>query len=39
VLGGKGNCFKNPLPIGGPAKVVMRATGGSGMAIGQLYSK
>lgn len=39
VLGGKGNCFKNPLPVGGPAKVVMKATGGSGMAIGQLYSK
>ena len=39
ILGGKGSCFKNPLPIGGPAKLVMKATGGSGMAIGQLYSK
>jgi hypothetical protein len=39
VLGGRGNCFKNPLPIGGPAKVVMTATGGAGLAMAQLYSK
>ncbi|MEZ4440391.1 MAG: hypothetical protein R3B72_14945 [Polyangiaceae bacterium] len=39
VLGGKGQCFKNPLPVGGPAKVVMTATGGAGLAMGQIYSK
>jgi len=39
TLGGGGNCFKNPLPIGGPAKVVLRATGGSGIAVGQIFSK
>jgi hypothetical protein len=39
VLGGGGNCFKNPLPIGGPAKVVMTATGGSGVAMAQIFSK
>jgi hypothetical protein len=40
VLGGKsGGCFKNPLPIGGPAKVVLRATRGAGMAAAQVYVK
>jgi hypothetical protein len=39
VLGGRGNCFKNPLPVGGPAKVVMTATGGAGIAMAQVYSK
>jgi hypothetical protein len=39
VLGGGGQCFKNPLPIGGPAKVVMTATGGSGLAMAQIFSK
>jgi len=39
VLGGRSNCFKNPLPIGGPAKLVLKATAGSGMAAAQLYSK
>jgi hypothetical protein len=39
VLGGRGNCFKNPLPIGGPAKLVMKATAGTGVAVAQLYSK
>ncbi|KYF80884.1 hypothetical protein BE11_33245 [Sorangium cellulosum] len=38
TLGGKGQCFKNPLPIGGPAKAVLRARG-SGMAVGQIYVK
>ncbi|WP_437681326.1 hypothetical protein [Sorangium sp. So ce131] len=38
TLGGKGSCFKNPLPIGGPAKAVLRARG-SGMAVGQIYVK
>jgi hypothetical protein len=39
VLGAGQGCFKNPLPIGGPAKVRMRATGGTGMAVAQLYSR
>jgi hypothetical protein len=40
VLGGKAaGCWKNPLPIGGPAKVVLKATKGSGMAAAQVYSK
>ena len=39
TLGGKGNCFKNPLPIGGPAKVIVKATKGSGMAVAQIYVK
>lgn len=38
TLGGKGQCFKNPLPIGGPAKAIMRARG-SGAAIAQIYVK
>ncbi|WP_044250700.1 hypothetical protein [Chondromyces apiculatus] len=38
TLGGKGQCFKNPLPIGGPAKVVLRSQG-AGMAIAQIYVK
>ena len=39
VLGGSGNCFKNPLPVGGPAKVIIKATGGSGMVMAQVFSK
>jgi hypothetical protein len=39
VLGGGGNCFKNPLPVGGPGKIRMRATGGNGIAMAQAYSK
>jgi hypothetical protein len=41
TLGGKagGGCWKNPLPIGGPGKVVVTATRGSGMAAAQVYVK
>jgi hypothetical protein len=40
TLGGKSTgCWKNPLPIGGPAKIVLKATRGSGMAAAQVYSK
>jgi len=39
TLGGKGACFKNPLPFGGPAKVIVKATAGSGMALAQIYVK
>jgi len=39
TLGGKGNCFKNPLPIGGPGKVILKATSGSGIAAAQVFVK
>lgn len=40
TLGGKAaGCWKNPLPIGGPAKIVIRATRGSGIAGAQIYAK
>ncbi len=40
VLGGKSvGCFKNPLPMGGPGKIIMKATRGAGMAIAQVYIK
>ena len=37
VLGPKGQCFKNPLPVGAPAKVRLKATGGTGIAVAQIY--
>ena len=39
TLGGGQSCFKNPLPIAGPAKVRVRATKGAGMALAQVYSR
>jgi hypothetical protein len=39
TIGSGGNCFKNPLPIGGPAKVVMTVRAGGGVAMGQIFSK
>ncbi len=40
TVGGKAaGCVRNPLPFGGPAKIVMKATRGAGMAAAQLYSK
>lgn len=39
VLGGGGNCFKNPSPFPGPAKMVLRVPSGQGMAAAQLYEK
>jgi len=40
VLGGKSSgCFKNALPVGGPGKIVVKATRGSGLAIAQIYIK
>lgn len=40
TLGGKANgCFKNPLPIGGPGKVIVKATRGGGMAAAQIFVK
>lgn len=39
VLGGGSNCFKNPLPVGASAKLRIKATAGSGIALAQMYSK
>jgi hypothetical protein len=40
TLGGKAaGCFKNPFPIGGPGKVVVKATRGAGLAAAQIYVK
>jgi hypothetical protein len=40
TLGGKAaGCWRNPLPIGGPAKVVLKAARGAGMAAAQVYVK
>ncbi len=40
VLGGKASgCFKNALPLGGPGKIVVKATRGAGLAIAQIYIK
>jgi len=39
TLGGGGQCFKNPLPVGGPAKVILKATAGSGIGVAQVYVK
>ena len=39
VLGRKPNCFKWALPVGAPVKVILKVTGGSGMAAAQVYEK
>ena len=39
VLGGAKNCYKNALPVPVPAKVVLKATAGQGIAMAQLYSR
>lgn len=39
VIGGKPNCVKNPLPIGGPGALVLKFTGGQGAAIATIYEK
>ena len=39
VLGGRNACYKWTAPLGVTAKVVMKATKGSGVAAGQLYVK
>ena len=38
-LGGKGQCFRNPLPIGGPGKIILKATSGAGIAAAQVFVK
>jgi hypothetical protein len=39
VLGGAKNCYKNALPVPVPAKVVLKATAGQGIAMAQVYSR
>ena len=39
VVGGKGSCFRNAAPIAVPAKVIVKATRGSGQAVAQVYVK
>jgi hypothetical protein len=40
TLGGKANgCWKNPTPLGGPGKVILKATKGAGLGMAQVYSK
>jgi hypothetical protein len=40
TLGGKSSgCFRNSLPVGGPGKVVIKATRGAGLAGGQIFIK
>ena len=39
VMGGGNNCLKPLSPMAAPAKFVVRATKGSGLAAAQLYSK
>jgi hypothetical protein len=39
TLGAKGQCFRNPLPVGGPGKVILKATKGAGLAAAQVYIK
>lgn len=39
VLGGNGKCVKNPFPIGAPAKLRIRASGGNGAVAAQIYSR
>ena len=39
VLGRKPNCYKWPMPIGAPVKVLVTVAGGSGLAAAQVYEK
>lgn len=39
ILGGRGQCFTSPLPVDAPAKIRLKATGGSGVAVAQLYAR
>jgi len=39
TMGGKGSCMKPLSPMAAPAKFIVRATKGSGIAAAQLYSK
>jgi hypothetical protein len=40
IVGGKqAGCIKNFLPMGGPAKIILKATRGAGYAAAQVYVK
>lgn len=39
ILGEKPDCFKWPLPVAGPMKVVVTASQGQGLAAAQVYEK
>jgi hypothetical protein len=40
TLGGKATgCWRNPTPLAGTAKVILRATSGQGLAAAQVFSK
>jgi hypothetical protein len=39
VLGRKPNCYKWPMPVGAPVKVIVTAAQGSGLAAAQVYEK
>jgi hypothetical protein len=38
-IGGGGACVRFPLPVGGPFKITLRATSGSGIAVGRIFSR
>ena len=38
-LGGKGNCYRVPVPVQVPAKFIVRATKGSGIAAAAVFVK
>ena len=38
-LGGKGNCYRVPVPVSVPAKYIVRATKGSGLAAAAVFVK
>jgi len=39
TIGGGGNCVKYTLPIGGPFKIVAKASKGTGVLVARVYSK
>jgi hypothetical protein len=39
VVGGKGNCFKNALPVPVPGKVILTVSKGAGISGAQIYVK
>jgi hypothetical protein len=39
VVGKKPNCYKWPMPVGAPVKVILTVAGGSGIAAAQVYEK
>lgn len=39
TVGGGGNCVKNAMPVGAPAKITLKVVRGSGYAAAQLFKK